>query len=148
MTVPLRVLGDRVLVQPDVSANAPEQTVSGIYTAKSLAAAVTGADATTSVHRGTVVAVGTPRHPLQHEAVTLAQKLEAYHARTAASHADEGTIEYDAAHLLRDLVRRTPCVRVGDDVLFSSAAGQDIVIDGDTYVIMHEHELCAVVIPE
>jgi co-chaperonin GroES (HSP10) len=54
----------------------------------------------------------------------------------------------DAAHLLRDLVRRQPCVSVGDDVLFSHDAGQETVIDNETYIILREAELLAVVEPE
>ena len=58
MTLSLRVLGDRVLVRPDVNDNAPIQTATGVYLAKTLAAAVTGEDPTSSVHRGTVVESG------------------------------------------------------------------------------------------
>jgi co-chaperonin GroES (HSP10) len=144
MSLPLRVLGDRVLVRPDVSANAPETLASGVVVAKSLAAAVTGEDASTSVHRGTVVAVGNPRHPLSHEADTLAAKV---HAVIRSTLDDDGVIE-DAAHLLRDLVRRHPCVAVGDDVLFSPDAGQEMIIDGDVLIILHESDLLAVVEPE
>ena len=140
MMVPLRVLGDRVLVTPDVHANAPEQTAGGIFVARSLAAAVTGTDATTSVSRGTVVAVGRPRHPLHHEAETLAARLE----RGVGLDAE---VAHDAAQLLRDVTRRRPCVAVGDDVLFSHEVGQEIVVDGVSYLILHEEHLFAVVAP-
>ena len=139
MTVPLRVLGDRVLVKPDVDRNAPVQLDSGIVVAKSMAAAVMGEDATSSVHRGTVVAVGNPRHPLHHEAVTVADRLMRF--RTP----DEDHIAEDASAMLRDLVRRQPCVRVGDDVLFSHDAGQETTIDGESWIILHESDLLAVV---
>ena len=145
MVIPLRVLGDRVLVKPDVNTNAPVQTEAGVFLAKSLAAAVTGEDPTKSVHRGTVVGVGTPRHPLYLEASTLAGKLEAYHSCPGPL-GDE--LVEDAAQLLRDLIRRQPCVAVGDDVLFSHDAGQETVIDGEPLVILHEHELLAIVEPE
>ena len=135
--IPLRVLGDRVLVKPDVNQNAPEMLTSGIITAKSLASAVTGEDPTTSVSRGTVVGVGHPRHWLHDEADALAARVE-----RAGAHAG---VFCDAAAMLRDLVRRAPCVAVGDDVLFSHDAGQETVIEGDHYVILHEHELLAVV---
>lgn len=146
MNAPLRVLGDRVLVKPDVNRNAPEQLESGVFLAKSLAAAVIGEDATTSVHRGTVVGVGRPKHPLHHEAETLADKVEKFarFGETPGRH----HVFHEAADMLRDLVRRHPCVSVDDDVLFSNAAGQDTVIDGETYVILHEAEILAVVIPE
>ena len=141
---PVRVLGDRVLVRPDVNANAPQQTDAGIYLATSLAAAVTGEDASTSLHRGTVIAVGNPKHPLHHEAASLATRLEAIEA----SYLDTFDAVVDAAHLLRDLVRRQPCVSVGDDVLFSHDAGQELTLDGETFVILHETDLLAVVVPE
>jgi co-chaperonin GroES (HSP10) len=143
MSVPLRVLGDRVLVKPDRDPNAPETLESGIVVAKSLAAAVTGEDATTSVHRGTVLAVGNPKHPLDHEASSLARVIE---SRARATGYDD-TPEIDAAQMLRDLVRRQPSVSVDDDVLFSHDAGQQITMDGETYVILHEAELLAVVEP-
>lgn len=142
MSLPLRVLGDRVLVRPDVNDNAPETLPSGVVIATSLAAAVTGEDPTASVHRGTVVGVGAPRHPLHHEASTLADKLEAYKA-CAGAYGDD--LVSDAAKLLHDLVRRQPCVSVGDDVLFSHDAGQETTIDGDRLIILHEHELLATV---
>ncbi len=44
MSVPLRVLGDRVLVKQDINANAPTTTESGVVLAPSLASAVTGSD--------------------------------------------------------------------------------------------------------
>lgn len=145
MTVPLRVLGDRVLVKPDVQTNAPEQTESGVYVAATMAAAVSGADPTTSVHRGTVMAVGTPVHPLKHETEVLVDKLFAYYDSYDNDYVTPLALE--AADLLCDLVRRVPCVAVGDDVLFSSDAGQETTLDGDTYVILHEHELLAVIDP-
>ena len=140
--VPLKVLGNRVLIKPDVDTNAPEQLESGIYIAKTLSAAVTGEDATKSWCRGTVVAVGNPRHPLWHEAETLARTLEHY------EDFHDGHPCIDAAAMLRDLVRRQPCVSVGDDVLVAYDAGQDIHLDGDTYILVTEDELQAVVLPE
>ena len=134
----LKVLGGRVLIRPDVYANAPESRESGIIVARSMAAAITGEDATTSLCRGTVLAVGTTRHPLHDEAITLASKLEAW----AADH----DVELDAAHLLRDLVRKQPVVTIGDDVLFSHEAGQEVTLDGtETLLLMTEDELLAVI---
>jgi co-chaperonin GroES (HSP10) len=141
--IPLKVLGDRVLVKPDVLENAPEQH-GGLYVAKTLAAAVTGEDVSTSLCRGTVVAVGNPQHPLKHEAEALARKMELW-ANVGHVEADD---ELDAARMLRDLVRRQPCCLVGDDVLFSHDAGQEITLDNDTYVLMKEDELLAVIEPE
>ena len=145
MNVPLRVLGDRVLVRPDVNANAPVQTEGGIYVARSLASAVTGEDATVSVHRGTVVAVGNPKHPLEVEAISLADRLNAIYSDTSN---DDDQIISDASDMLRDLVRRHPCCAVGDDILFSHDAGQELTLDGETLIILHESELLAIVEPE
>lgn len=141
MSVPFKVLGPRVLVKPDVNSNAPEVQASGIVLAPSLASAITGEDPTTSVSRGTVVAIGTPAHPLKYEAEALAVKLETIWA-------DDGEAavnELDAVQMLRDLVRRVPCVALDDDVLFSHDAGQQVTMDGETYVILQETELLAVV---
>ena len=143
MTLPLRVLGNRVLVRPDREANAPAKTDGGIYMAMSLAAAVTGEDQTTNFSRGTVVAVGNPKHPLHVEASTMATKLEAYDYDEL--HYGYGGLCLDAAAMLRDVVRRQPCVAVDDDVLFPLDAGQQITIALDTYVILTEDELLAVV---
>ena len=145
---PVRVLGDRVLVRPDVNANAPQQTDAGIYLASSLAAAVTGEDPTSSLHRGTVVAVGNPKHPLHHEAEHLAARLVKPYLLLEHKDKDQWQPIVDAAEMLRDLVRRQPCVSVGDDVLFSHDAGQDLTLDGETFVILHETDLLAVVVPE
>ena len=143
--VPLKVLGDRVLVRPDVDERAPEKQGS-VFVAKSLAAAVTGADAETSVCRGTVVAVGAPRHPLKEEADALALRLE---QRIAWTNAERNEMpEFCAADMLRDLTRRHPCCNVGDDVLFSYDTGQRIDLDQESFIILHEHELLAIVEPE
>lgn len=141
MSAPLKVLGDRVLVKPDLIDNAPETTESGVILAKSMASAVTGTDPTLSFSRGTVVGLGTPRHPLKDEAEALAVKLSVNRL-----HEDERHHPFtDAAAMLRDLVRRQPAVQLDDDVLFSHDAGQQITLGGETYVILHEAELLAVV---
>lgn len=146
MNLLLRVLGDRVLVRPDVNANAPETLASGVVVAKSLAAAVTGHDETLSVSRGTVIAVGQPRHPYYHESMHLADKLDRLVLATPSS--TNAELYTDAAKLLRDLVRKEPSVGLEDDVLFSHDAGQQITMDGETSVILHDHEILAVVEPE
>ena len=58
MSVPFRPLGDRVVIRADVEDRAPEQTESGLLTAKTLAAAVEGSDQEESWFVGTVVALG------------------------------------------------------------------------------------------
>lgn len=126
----LRPLGDRVLIRPDKPS---EQTESGLWL---------------SEHRkpenmGTVVAVGLCPHPLKHEATTLATRLEAM-----KDHEDEDTTILDAANLLRDVTRREPSVRVGDDVLFSWTVGQEIFVEEERYLLMREGDILAIVEPE
>jgi len=58
MSVPLRPLGDRVLIKADVEDHAPEATASGLTIAKTMAAAVEGADREDSWFVGTIVACG------------------------------------------------------------------------------------------
>ena len=143
--LPLNVLGDRVLVKPDVEDRAPEQ-VGSVYVAQSLAAAVTGTDAVTSVCRGTVVAVGTPRHPLHDVAEDMARRLA-----TLAHDIRSKTLRdvyLDAGELLMDLTRRQPSCAVGDDVLFNFDAGQRIDLADSSYIILHEADLLAIVTPE
>lgn len=119
----LRPLGDRVLIKPEPN---PEQTESGLWL---------------SEHRkpeeaGTVVAVGTSVHPRKAEAEDAARQLDEY---------DLGT---DAAALLRDLVRREPAVTVGDYVLFSWAAGQELTLEDERYLLLRESDILCVVDPE
>ena len=140
MVVPLKVLGHRVLIRPDLETHAPSLTESGLYLAASVAAAVTGEDATTSLSRGTIVAVGQPKHWLADEALTLADKLT-----STASRCHEPDLLTDAADLLRQVVQREPSVTVGDDVLFSGDAGQEVTVAGETFVIATEADLLAVV---
>jgi|SRR6185436_1045321 len=58
MRLPLRVIGDRVLIQPDVEDHAPTETESGLVLAPTLAAAVAGQDVATSYTSGVIVALG------------------------------------------------------------------------------------------
>lgn len=140
---PLRVLGDRVLICPDLDERAPEQTESGVVLAKSLAAAVTGSDPVVAWSRGTVVALGTPRHPLREEAHDLAERLD----KLAVQESSDTNVALliDAGDTLRHLVHREPSVAIGDDVLFPHDAGQEMVIERQTYVLLREQELLAVV---
>jgi chaperonin GroES len=127
----LRPIGDRVLVKPE---KAPEQTESGLWL---------------SEHRkpenmGTVVAVGPCPHPLKHEASTLAQKLECL-AQDGYAYGEHTEAFTDAANMLRDVTRREPSVKVGDDVLFSWTVGQEITVDDERYLLMRETDILAVV---
>lgn len=142
---PLRVLGDRVLIAPDIEDRAPEVTASGVVLAHSLAAAVTGSDPVVAWSRGTVVALGTPRHPLREEALDLRTRLEKLVIQAYPGSSTNHELVRDAAEMLGGLVCREPSVAIGDDVLFPHDAGQDVVIGDQTYILMKEHELLAVV---
>lgn len=41
-----------------------------------------------------------------------------------------------------------PDLRLGDDVVFSWASGQDVVIDGEPYIVMREVDVLAVVVED
>ena len=41
--------------------------------------------------------------------------------------------------------RGTPCVKVGDEVFYGKYAGSDVEIDGDTYVIIKENDILAII---
>jgi co-chaperonin GroES (HSP10) len=135
MCVMLKPLGDRVLIKPLAQPTVSESGLIHIVE-----------------HRkpdeiGTVVAVGTPTHPRKVEAEQVATDLK--HLDYYACDNDEACTcgACDAARLLRDLVRREPCVKVGDTVLFSWASGQEITLnDGEErYLLMRETDLLAVV---
>ena len=130
MSVQLRPLGDRVLIRPD---QPPQQTASGLHLAEHWKPEQTG----------TVIAVGTPRHPRADDVEGVLQGLSFY--------IDQGVpgagAMVDAANLLRDLVAVEPTVKVGDYVVFSWASGQDLWID-DTAgrcLVLREKDLLAVV---
>jgi len=119
--MPLRPLGDRVLIKP---AKSPDQTESGLHLPENRS------DQYVEM-QGTVVAVGTPRHPLKDAAEDVANFIES-----------QGLVE--DAELVRDLVRREPCVQPGDDVLFSWSVGQQVTVDDEVYLLLRESDLLAV----
>jgi len=125
----LRPLNDRVLIKPHV---APTETPSGLALVEHYK----------PEQMGTVVAVGIQTHPRKAEAEALAEWIN-------PSTRTDGNLpeEIAAADLLRDLVRREPVVKPGDDVLFSWQAGQEIFLhDDDTrYLIVREDDLLAVI---
>lgn len=141
--LPLRVLGDRVLVAPDVDDRAPTETASGLVLAASMAAAVSGSDPIQAWSRGTVIAVGTPRHPLREEAQDLAGRLTKLAGQATSS--TNGGLIADAAALMDQLVAREPSVSVGDEVVFPHDAGQELAVDQETYLVLKEDELLAVI---
>jgi co-chaperonin GroES (HSP10) len=127
----LRPLNDRVLIKPHVN---PDETESGLILPE------TRADRYTEM-QGTVVAVGRATHPRKADAENLAARLDVI-SGWACNFDDETTTT--AATLLRDLVRREPIVKEGDDVLFSWSVGQEVTIDDERYLLMREDDLLAV----
>lgn len=117
-------LADRVLIRPDAQ---PTMTESGLHLAEQWKPEQTG----------TVVAVGRGRHPFKDEAFSLAHKLDCI--------GDE--IACDAAQMLRDLTGKEPEVKVGDAVIFSWQAGQELIVNHgqERYVLMRESDILAVV---
>jgi co-chaperonin GroES (HSP10) len=127
--VNFRPLGDRVLIRPEKPSDISE---GGIHLV----------EARKPDECGEVVAVGECRHPRKEEAEEIAAWLD---SPAVGSDFNEEWIEKGAA-MLRDLVRKEPCVKVGDTVLFSWASGQEITVDDgkETYLLMRESDLLAV----
>ena len=116
----LRPLKDRVLILPEAPS---DMTPSGLILAEHRKPEQTG----------TVVAVGLTEHPRRDEAIAMAETLA------------EGLEPVSA--LLRELVNHQSAVAVGDYVVFSWTAGQEIwVEDGqERYLLMRESDILAVV---
>lgn len=137
----LQVTEDRVLIRADQEDLAPTQTASGVYTAKTLAAAVDGSDSGESWFTGTVVQLGplVNRFDPRKAVLRWVRDLEA-----------EGTdVALMEIRHLRRRVEELPTespepVCVGNRVCFSWASGQQITVDGDTYVIVRASEILAV----
>jgi co-chaperonin GroES (HSP10) len=153
MSVPFRPLGDRVVIQADVEDHAPQQTESGLITAKTLAAAVEGSDTEDSWFVGTVVAIG----PKVNRFDVRAYLNRKFHELEVPPWGDD--ISAVAKNLYRwvkalraeFLALPTDCpdpVQVGDRVTFSWASGQQITVDGTKYLIMRQGDLLAVLDPE
>lgn len=144
MSEPLRVLGDRVLIRPDVEDRRVEQADSGLYTAPTLAAAVTGEDTTIWYTSGTVVQLG--EWPTDVKAWALTRLWAIEHECAAVVSVKEITAIRRA---LEDLpAQRVRDLAVGDRVTFSVQAGQDVTVNGEPFVIMREQDILAVVEPE
>jgi co-chaperonin GroES (HSP10) len=124
--VNLAPLGDRVLIQPD---QVKAQTESGLHLIEHWPDEVSGV----------VAAVGRARHPRKAEAFELADIVE-----RGCEHRGSVCSVCDSAQMLRDLTGREPSVSVGDRVIFSRAAGQEITIDDTRYFLMREADLLAV----
>jgi len=145
--VKLRPLKDRVLILPEPPI---ETTASGLILAEHRKPEQTG----------TVIAVGSMPHPKRDEAEAIAQKVSRWAGDWTKNLPESlkcygGTDDFgnstndllDAASLLRELVNHQPQVQVGDYVVFSWTAGQEIwVEDGEErYLLLRESDILAVV---
>ncbi len=125
----LKPLGDRVLIKPEIP---PNVTESGLILAEDRKPEQTG----------TVVAVGPCSHPLRTEAEKAAEWIE-----NLSCDDSDRDVFHTYADLLRRATQREPEVKVGDYVVFSWTAGQEIwVEDGEErYLLMRESDILAVV---
>lgn len=135
MSLPLRVVGDRVLIKPDLDDHAVTATDSGLLVADTLEAAVTGQDVAPSYVSGTVVAMGDQDALFDVRPYVLRRLREA------------PVLDLPLT-LIRDieaLPTHRPCdFALGDRVTFSWKSGQDVEIDGEAYVIMKTTDVLAV----
>lgn len=137
----LRVTEDRVLIRADREDHAPTQTDAGLYLAASLAAAVDGADEADSWFTGTVVQIG----PLVNKRDCRKMLIKWLLAME-----EEGVdVPVDEIMRLRQQVESMwtdmpDPVQVGSRVCFSWAAGQQIALDGERYIVLRAGDVLAV----
>ena len=99
--------------------------------------------------QGTVVAVGPCEHPWKEQAEVLAAKV--FDVAQWSTDLDPETAMglHDASAMLKHLVRDKSLVKVGDNVIFSWAGGQELFVeDGGTeqrLLIMRESDILAVI---
>ena len=135
-----------MLIRADRDDHVPQQTASGLVTATSLAAAVEGADPADSWFVGTIVQLG----PLVNR-IDVRQTVLRWLREIAAGACDDGTgwcpVDLRTLrHRIEAIPQETPDpLRVGDRVTFSWAAGQQITIATDRFLILRASEILAVV---
>lgn len=140
MSLPFKPLGNRVVIKADREDHAPETTDSGLILAKTLAAAVDGTDSEESWFVGTVVGVGPLVNQWELRRYLRSRLLRLGHAPIMASALWEE---------IESLPTECPePVRIGDRVTFSWASGQQIMVDGEKYLIMKAEDVLAVLEPE
>ena len=128
-----------MLIRADRDDHVPQQTASGLVTATSLAAAVEGADPADSWFVGTIVQLG----PLVNR-IDVRQTVLRW-LREAGEVAE--TVDLRRLyHRIEAIPQETPDpLHVGDRVTFSWAAGQQITIATDRFLILRASEILAVV---
>ena len=148
MTCPLRVKGARVLIEPDREDHSPQQTASGLYTARTLGGAVTGQDEQESWFSGTVVGLGDAlTGPFDVRPYVLRRLDELIGSPTFHCTPTVDTMALRAE--IEDLPADKPCeLAVGDTVTFAHTAGQSIEIDGVPYLILDVDEVLGVLSPQ
>ena len=141
-TLGLQVTQDRVLIRADREDKAPQQTAGGLYTAKSLAAAVDGSDSGESWFVGTIVQLG----PLVRRFDIRDMVLDWLTEMIDEGH-DMAIAELKALRTrIRDLPREhIDPLTVGDRVVFSWASGQQIAIGEDKYVLLRMDDILGIV---
>lgn len=137
---PFHVLGSRVLIQADRDDRAPVTTASGLVTATTLAAAVTGQDATESWYVGTVIQVGPRVQPFCVRPLAIRRLRDLESAGHDIAQAEIRALRRDLELAPDD--QRDP-VRVGDRVIFSWMAGQEVRIDQERYLVLQADEVLA-----
>lgn len=127
----LRPVKDRVLIKPLIP---PTVTDSGIILMEERKPEQTG----------TVIAVGPCAHPRRQEAFDLMIALD--HVATISERSDD-VLERAIGFLEETVVSQGPAVKVGDYVVFSYVAGQEIWINDheERYLLMRESDILCVV---
>ena len=137
----LRVTEDRVLIKADREDHAPTQTDTGLYLAASLAAAVDGSDEAESWFVGTIVQLGPLVNRFEARPAILRWLWD---AETEGIGLSPREVRELIARV-QELPKETPePLRVGDRVCFSWASGQQIAIDGDTFVVLRAGDVLGV----
>lgn len=140
--IPLRVTSGRVLIRPDVELQAVEQQ-GGLYIAKTLDAAVSGEDPRDAWYSGTVIDLPDDR--------SLDFDVRPFLRRRLRDLLDDATydqLQRDIGSLIRDLdelpMTRERGFRVGDRVTFGAHAGEELTVNGETYLILAESDVLGV----
>lgn len=126
----LKPIGDHILIKPLAN---PEQTESGLHLVEHYKPET----------QGEVIAVGPCAHPRKDEIEKLAAELQEQ-SDLQMEPGYYGNLFGCAAERLRELVAREPEVKVGDHVLFSWNVGQEILINEERYLLLHESDITAI----
>lgn len=151
MSLPLRLCGPRVLIEPDRAEQKVETRESGILLAKTLAAAVDGEDAQEAWYSGTVIAVG-EEHPVFDVRPFVLRRLReipVFRCEEFTHGYEVDGVDSDDIRTLIAEIETLPTERprdfaVGDRVCFTHTAGEQIDIEGQRYLILNETDILGV----